>query len=88
MNTLPRMQEAATVQELKDAIALHLNQAIEQVQRLEKVFSTTGINTEAVKCLAMAGIIDEGEGIIRFANDAFSTKRSRVDICRSKAEHY
>src|SRR5688572_30549265 len=61
---LPKMQKAATSEELKEAFATHLDQTLEHVARLEKVFELLDEKVQAKKCDAMEGLVAEGEGII------------------------
>ena len=63
VKTLPKMQKAATSQELQDAIADHLEVTKTHVTRLEQVFEMLGEKAQAKKCDAMAGITEEGDGI-------------------------
>src|SRR5215467_9618055 len=64
VKTLPKLEEAATTQQLKNAFSSHLKQTEQHVTRLENVFRMMGEEANAKKCLAMAGIVDEGEEII------------------------
>ena len=57
VKTLPKMQEAATSAELKDAFGNHLTQTQNHVTRLEQVFSMIGEEVDTTKCAAMAGIV-------------------------------
>src|SRR5882757_10938180 len=64
VKTLPKMEDAANSNELKQAFNSHLQETRNHVSRLEKVFDLLGEPAEAKKCHAMAGITDEGEEII------------------------
>src|SRR6476469_4278589 len=66
---LPKMQKAATTEELKDAIDEHLAQTEEHVTRLEQVFEIFGKKAQAKKCEAMEGLVKEGEEIIDETED-------------------
>src|ERR1700733_11747934 len=65
VKTLPKLEEAATIQSLKEAFSNHLTKTKEHIARLEDVFDSIGEEAVANKCHAMAGITDEGEDIIR-----------------------
>src|SRR5688572_8041779 len=54
---LPKMQKAATTQELQSAIEAHLTQTEEHVSRLEEVFQLMGEKPQAKKCEAMEGLL-------------------------------
>src|SRR5882672_1970307 len=64
VRTLPMMEEAASSNELKQAFNNHLQETINHVSRLEKVFDLIGEPAQAKKCPAMSGIVGEGEVII------------------------
>src|SRR5215813_5884176 len=64
VKTLPKLEDAATTEELKDAFRNHREQTKEHVNRIENVFSMIGEEATARKCHAMVGIVDEGEDII------------------------
>src|SRR5690348_7070453 len=64
VKSLPKMQKAASSEDLKNAIANHLEETKEHVTRIEKVFSLLGEKAQAKKCDAMAGLVEEGAGVI------------------------
>lgn len=88
VKTLPKLQEAATTQELKDAFSKHLEQTRGHVERLEKVFAMIGEDVDTQKCLAMAGIVDEGEEIIDDTEEGTSQRDVGLIFAAQKAEHY
>ena len=53
---LPRIEKAATSEELKQALQDHLTVTEEQVARLEQVFEILGKRPQAKKCEAMEGL--------------------------------
>ena len=85
---LPKMQKAATTEELKSAIEEHLAQTKEQVTRLEQVFELFGEKPQAKKCDAMEGLIKEGEGVIEDTEDGSMTRDAAIIIAAQKVEHY
>jgi ferritin-like metal-binding protein YciE len=86
--TLPKMQEAATSTELKNAFGNHLLQTENHVNRLEQVFGIIGEKVDASKCQAMAGIVDEGEDIIDDTDDGTAQRDVGLIFTGQKAEHY
>ncbi len=88
VKTLPKMAEAATSSQLKKAFTNHLEETKNQVIRLEQVFETIGEKAKAKKCLAMAGIADEGEEIIDETDEGTSQRDAALVIAGQKAEHY
>lgn len=86
--TLPKMAEAATSSTLKELFMAHLLETKNHVVRLEKAFSFLGIPAETVKCEAMAGITEEGEGMIADTQTGSSTRDAALILAAQKAEHY
>jgi ferritin-like metal-binding protein YciE len=85
---LPKMQKAATTQELKDAIEEHTTQTEEQVARLEQVFELMGKKAQAKKCDGMEGLIKEGQSIIEETEDGSMTRDVGIIMASQKIEHY
>lgn len=88
VKTLPKMKEAATTQQLKDAFGNHLMQTEEHVTRLEEVFSMIDEEADTTKCAAMAGIVDEGDDIIDDTEDGTAQRDVGLIFAGQKAEHY
>jgi ferritin-like metal-binding protein YciE len=88
VKTLPKMEDAATTQQLKDAFGNHLIQTKEHVNRLEEVFNMVGEEADAKKCHAMAGIVDEGEDIVDDTDEGTAQRDVGLIFAGQKAEHY
>jgi ferritin-like metal-binding protein YciE len=88
LDALPKMRQAATTEELKDALEDHELQTRKHISRLEKVFNLVGEKAEPKKCDAMAGIIKEGEHIISSTPDGSMTRDAALIIAAQKVEHY
>jgi len=85
---LPKMQDAATSEELKAAFEEHLQVTEEQISRLEQVFQTIGEKVKAKKCEAIEGLIKEGESIIEDTDEGTSTRDVGLIMAAQKVEHY
>jgi len=85
---LPKMQKAATTEELKNAIEDHLVQTEEHITRLEQVFEIMGKKAQAKKCDAMEGIIKEGSSIVEETKDGSMTRDVGIIMAAQKVEHY
>lgn len=85
---LPKMQKAATTQELKSAFVNHLAQTKEQIVRLESVFEILGKKAQAKKCDAMEGLVKESEGIIEETEAGTITRDVALIMAAQKVEHY
>jgi ferritin-like metal-binding protein YciE len=88
VKTLPKMQDAATSPELKNAFGNHLSQTQNHVSRLEQVFGIIGEDVDTTKCPAMAGIVDEGEDIIDDTEEGTAQRDVGLIFAGQKAEHY
>ena len=88
VKTLPKLSEAANSTQLKNAFQNHLVETETHVSRLEDIFSMIGISAEAVKCPAMAGIVEEGEEIIDETETGTSQRDVGLIFAGQKAEHY
>ena len=88
VKTLPKMQEAATSAERKEAFANHLAQTETHVSRLEQVFGIIGEEVDTTKCAAMAGIVDEGADIIDETEEGTAQRDVGLIFAGQKAEHY
>jgi ferritin-like metal-binding protein YciE len=88
VKTLPKMQKAATSEELQQAFAGHLDVTREHVSRLEQVFAILGHKPQAKKCDAMEGITKEGESIIEDTEAGTATRDVGLILAGQKAEHY
>lgn len=88
MQTLPKMQKAATSEELKTAIGDHLEQTREHVARLEQVFEILGKKPQAKKCDAMAGLTEEDQSIIEDTEKGSATRDVGIIMASQKIEHY
>jgi ferritin-like metal-binding protein YciE len=58
------------------------------VTRLENVFQLMGEEPKALKCPAMAGIVDEGEDIIDETDKGTAQRDVGLIFAAQKAEHY
>lgn len=88
VKTLPKMQRAATSNELKQAFADHLETTRGHVERLEQVFGLLGKKPQAKKCDAMEGITKEGESIIEDTEKGTATRDVGLVLAGQKVEHY
>lgn len=87
LEALPKMSQAASHQELKDAFENHLEQTRGQVERLRDIFDRLGESPEGEHCEAMEGLVEEGEEIIEQQGDAI-VKDAALIAAAQRAEHY
>lgn len=88
IQSLPKMAEAATTRELKEAFEDHLHQTQRHVKRLEKAFESIGKKAEGKKCEAIEGIAREVDNIIGETEEGTLTRDAALIIAAQKVEHY
>ncbi|HEX3935547.1 MAG TPA: ferritin-like domain-containing protein [Puia sp.] len=86
--SLPKMAEAATTGELKEAFEDHLHQTQRHIKRLEKAFESIGKKAEGKKCEAIEGIAREVDNIIDETREGTLTRDAALIIAAQKVEHY
>ena len=84
---LPKMIDAARSPQLKQAFQSHLQETQQHISRLEQVFSSLGADKKRETCLAMKGIIDEGEKIVKAKGDP-DVKDAALIAAAQRVEHY
>jgi ferritin-like metal-binding protein YciE len=85
---LPKMQEAATSEELQNAFETHLEQTMGHIERLEKVFELLEEKVEGKTCDAMEGLVEETESVIDDTDEGTATRDVGLILAAQKAEHY
>ncbi|HEX8038475.1 MAG TPA: ferritin-like domain-containing protein [Chryseosolibacter sp.] len=88
VKSLPKMQKAASSEELATAFADHLAVTEEQVSRLEEVFEILGEKARGKKCEAMEGLVREAESVVEDTEEGTSTRDVALIIAAQKVEHY
>ncbi len=58
---LPKLIEAATDDELKDALSTHLHETRGQIERLQQVFAELDEKPVTKTCMGMKGLLKEGD---------------------------
>jgi ferritin-like metal-binding protein YciE len=88
LKALPKLQKAATTEELKQALEDHLAVTEEHVARLEEVFELLEKKPQSKKCEAMDGIAREGESVVKETESGSMTRDAAIIMAAQKAEHY
>jgi ferritin-like metal-binding protein YciE len=86
-HALPKMANAASNEDLKDAFNMHLDQTRTQIQRLERIFSDLGMNPRGEPCEAMKGLLKEGDQVINAQGDP-NVKDAALISSAQRVEHY
>jgi ferritin-like metal-binding protein YciE len=87
LKALPKMAEAASHTELKQAFEDHLEETKNQVGRLNRIFSLLGETSGGGHCDAMEGLIEEGKGLIEKDGDP-AVKDAALIAAAQRVEHY
>ncbi len=84
---LPKMIDAASSPNLKQALQQHLTETEGQITRLERVFSELNRTAGHETCEAMKGLISEGEDIIK-SDGTPDVKDAAIIAAAQRIEHY
>jgi ferritin-like metal-binding protein YciE len=87
VQNLPKVIQAASNSELKEALSQHLDETKNQVQRLKQIFKTLNENPTGHTSQVMQSLFAEGEEIIR-KDDPPAVKDACLIIACQKVEHH
>jgi ferritin-like metal-binding protein YciE len=87
LKALPRMAKAATNEALADALATHLAETEEQVERLNECFAHLGLAARGKKCAGMEGLIKEGTEVLAECEDD-EVADAAIIASAQRIEHY
>jgi len=87
IQALPKMQEAASSEELASAFEEHLNETKEQVKRLDKIFKDMGEKPGSRTCEGMQGLLKEGDKILTEIEKS-PVRDAALIAAAQKVEHY
>lgn len=85
---LPKMQKAATSEELAAAFEKHTQETEQHITVLEQVFELLGEKAAGKKCDAMAGLLEEAKGIMEDTDSGTMVRDAGLIIAAQKVEHY
>lgn len=88
VESLPKMEQAATSKELKEAFNEHLEVSKTHVKRLEQTFESLDEKAEGKVCPAIKGLVKEGEEIIAETEGDTMVRDAALIIAAQKIEHY
>lgn len=87
IKALPKMIDAASSEELQNALNEHLEVTREQAKRIEQIFQNMGEKLKAEKCKGMEGVIKEGAEILSEDMDE-NVKDAAIISAAQRVEHY
>lgn len=88
VKALPKMKKAATSPELAAAFEKHTQETQTHIDTLEQVFELLGEKAVAKKCDAMAGLLEEANGIIEDTEAGTLIRDAGLILAAQKVEHY
>jgi ferritin-like metal-binding protein YciE len=86
-DALPKMIEAASHPELKNALQEHLQVTKRQISRLDRIFQTLQEKPTGETCKGMKGLLKEGDDIVSAGGDP-STVDAGIISAAQRVEHY
>jgi ferritin-like metal-binding protein YciE len=86
IQALPKMAEAASTPELKDAFTKHLEQTKQHAETVKQLLSAIG-ESGSEKCKGMEGLLKEGQEIIEKRGDP-AVKDAALIAAAQRVEHY
>jgi ferritin-like metal-binding protein YciE len=84
---LPELERRAGDARLKSVLACHCDETEAHVSRVEEVFDSLGKPARGVKCDALAGLLDEAEGLMARIGDAGTMDAALISVAQM-IEHY
>jgi ferritin-like metal-binding protein YciE len=88
IKALPKIADAASSEDLRSAIAEHLDKTKGHASRLETIFSSMGEKSKAQKCKGMEGLLKEGSEIIKEEDMDTEVKDAAIIGAAQRVEHY
>ena len=87
VKALPKMAKAASSDELREALELHLDETKGHVERLDQIFEGLDESAKGKTCKAMKGLIEEGSEILEEKGED-SVLDAGIIAAAQKVEHY
>jgi ferritin-like metal-binding protein YciE len=84
---LPKMAKGATNSDLAAGFEQHLEETEEHVNRLERIFKELDTSSRGEKCKGMAGLISEGDKLLKEDGDPAAIDALLVTAAQ-RVEHY
>lgn len=88
VEALPKMAEAASNAELKQAFQHHLQETRDHRDRIQDIFGQLGKRRNGEECKAMKGLIAEGEEVIKTSGGDPAAKDAALVAAAQRVEHY
>ncbi len=87
LDALPKMAEAATSLELRNAFEAHFTETQEHARRLERIFEQLDEDPSGETCEAMKGLVKEGDSYVKAKGDDDVRDAGLIGAAQ-RVEHY
>ncbi len=87
LKTLPKMIDAATEPELKDAFQRHLGETRRHAERIERIFGDLSMNPRGKICVGMKGILKESGELLKHDAEPAVKDAGLIGVAQ-RVEHY
>lgn len=87
IKALPKMQKAASNDELRQAFEMHLAQTERQVERLTKIFEDLNISPKGKHCRGMEGLLAEADQLIGEGADTAKLDAGLIASAQGVKQH-
>jgi ferritin-like metal-binding protein YciE len=87
VEALPKMAQAASTDDLRQAFQHHLEQTRDHVRRLDEIMAQAGLSAGTERCKGMEGLIEEGDEIVNAQGDP-TAKDAALIAAAQRVEHY
>lgn len=84
---LPKLAKASSNPDLAAGFTQHLEETQGQIERIDQIVELTGIKLQRVKCLAMEGLVEEGQETIDEIEKG-PVRDAMLIVGGQKVEHY
>lgn len=84
---LPKLADAASTPELKQAFRSHLEETKGHLRSIEQLLGSADASPGRTKCKGMEGLLEEGKDVIEHTGDA-AVKDAALIAAAQKCEHY
>lgn len=88
VEALPKMAQAASNDELKQAFEHHLEETRDHRDRIQEIFGQLGKRRTGEECKAMKGLIEEGEEVVKTSGGDSAAKDAALIAAAQRVEHY
>ncbi len=89
VKALPKLAEASSSDELRNAFEEHLDKTKQHAQRIEQIFEGMGQKAKTQKCKGMEGLVKEGSEILKEEDDIDGeVKDAALIAAAQRVEHY